>query len=350
MLTAPDRLILVIGDPFVSAAAMAAPLRPLLPAGYAVVEHDWPIALEEAVEVNRVVERAGPDAARLAPLPDLDAERLAGVVTGFHPLTASTLSGWPRLSFVATLRAGTEHIDDAELRRRGVPLVNNAGRNANAVAEFTVASILGHLRHVGEGHHAIRTGGWRPTAPKRGYQELSGATVGLVGFGAVGALVARRLRGFETRVLVSDPWADLSGHAGVRGVPLPELLREADIVSLHARLTPQTRHLLGAAELDLLAPHALLVNTARAELVDEEALVERVVDGRIAGAVLDVFGTEPLPRDHPLRVLPSVSLSPHLAGSTVQARTRAPALLAERIVAVLRPSGSQVAAPGGSLL
>lgn len=143
--------------------------------------------------------------------------------------------------------------------------------------------------------------------------DIEELTVGLVGFGAVGSLVARRLRGFDTRVLVCDPWADLSGHPDVRGVPLPELLREADIVFLHARLTPRTRHLLGAAELDLLAPHAVLVNTARAELVEEKALLERLVHGRIAGA-----------------------------GSTVQARTRAPALLADRIMAVLCPSGNQV--------
>ena len=323
-----------------------------MPVGYAVREHDWRVSLDEAVEVNRTVERHGPDSVEVPPLPDLVHECVAGVVTQFHPLPASVLSRWPGLEFVATLRAGTENIDTAELRRRGVALITNAGRNANAVAEFTVAAILGVLRRIGEGHHAIRTGGWRPGEPIAGYQELAGLTVGLVGFGAVGSLVARRLSGFDTRILVTDPYAELAGpttgpasgptYTAVEAVPLPTLLRSANVVSLHARLTAETRHLLDTAELDLMPRHAVLVNTARAELVNEDALVERLVDGRIAGAALDVFSTEPLPGDHPLRRLPTVSLSPHLAGATAQARLRAPALLADRIASLL----TKAPAPG----
>jgi D-3-phosphoglycerate dehydrogenase / 2-oxoglutarate reductase len=341
-MTAPvQKLVLVIGDPFVPAAVLAGPVRARLPAGYAVCEHDWQIDLDAAVEINRTIERRGPDAVAPPPLPDIAHDLVAGVVTQFHPLSARTLGHWPALEFVATLRAGTENIDTAELRRRGVTLVANAGRNANAVAEFTVAAILGVLRQIGEGHHAVRSGGWRPAAPAAGYQELAGLTVGLVGFGAVGSLVSRRLRGFDTRILASDPYADLAGHTDVEAVGLPKLLRSADVVSLHARLTDRTRHLLDASALDLLAPHAVLVNTARAELVDEDALVERLVDGRIAGAALDVFSVEPLPADHPLRRLPSVSLSPHLAGATTQARQRAPALLADRIATLLATARGQ---------
>ena len=323
-------VVLVIGDPFVPAATIAAPLYGLAP-DWTVVEHDWDVPFDQAVDVNRQVERDGPEAGAVELTSAEDPARVIGVVTQFHPLPARTLTRWPQLRFVATLRAGTENVDVEELRRRGVPLVDNAGRNANAVAEFTVGAILGQLRRLGEHHHSIRTGGWRAPEPDGGYQELAGMTVGLVGFGAIGSLVATKLGGFDVRLLASDPFADLAGRGDVEGVDLSTLLRDSDVVSLHTRLTPDTQHLLGAAELDLLRPHAVLVNTARAELVDEDALVARLRDGRIGGAALDVFGTEPLPRDHPLRSLPQVALSPHLAGATAQARDRAPQLLARRI-------------------
>ena len=129
-----------------------------------------------------------------------------------------------------------------------------------------------------------------------------------------------------------DPWVEVS-ESGVEAVDRETLLRAADVVSLHARLTPQTHGLIGPSELDLMRPTALLVNTARAQLVDEPALLDRLQSGRLGGAALDVFGIEPLPPDHPLRSLPNVSLSPHLAGATAQARRNAPQLLADRIVA-----------------
>jgi D-3-phosphoglycerate dehydrogenase len=335
MATDSRPIILVIGDPLVSAATIAAPLHQRLADDYTIVEHEWAISLDELVNVNRTVEQGGPGAVTVDDLPDVGFDRVAGVVTQFHPLTAGVLDRWPALSFAATLRAGVENIDTAALERRGVALVNNAGRNANAVAEFTVAAILGLLRRIGENHHYVRRGDWRPPEPAEGYQELAGKTIGLVGLGAIGSLVTRRLSGFDLRFLVSDPFTDLSGRDDVTAAELTELLPASDVVSLHARLTPETHHLIGARELDLLRPHAVLVNTARAELVDEAALVERLADGRIAGAALDVFSVEPLPAGHPLRTMPTVALSPHLAGATAQATSRAPELLANRIVDLL---------------
>ncbi|WP_161606250.1 NAD(P)-dependent oxidoreductase [Microlunatus speluncae] len=330
-----DRLIVILGDPMISAETVRMAFHDRLPAGWRPWTQDWAAPTEEVIEANRLVERGGPDAFR-PPWPELDDDQVGGVITHFYPLPRALLSRWPRLDFVATLRAGTEHIDTAELDRRGVTLIRNTGRNANAVAEFTVAAMLGQLRRLGEGQQAIRTGGWRPEIPAGGFRELTGRTIGLIGYGAVGSLVARRLSGFEPRLLVFDPWLDPTGlPAGAEAVALPDLLARAEIISLHARSTPETRHLIGPAELDRLRPDAILINTARAELVDEAAMIERLVDGRLAGAALDVFGTEPLPADHVLRRLTTVALSPHVAGFTVEARTRAPALLADRVLAHL---------------
>src|SRR5262245_15285062 len=143
-------VILVVGDPLVPASTIAEPLHRRLSGDYDIQEHQWDISLDDLVNLNRTVEQHGPAAVPVADLPYAEAgDRVAGVVTQFHPLTAAALARWPRLEFVATLRAGTENIDTAELGRRGVALVNNAGRNANAVAEFTVAAILGLLRRIG---------------------------------------------------------------------------------------------------------------------------------------------------------------------------------------------------------
>jgi D-3-phosphoglycerate dehydrogenase / 2-oxoglutarate reductase len=255
-----------------------------------------------------------------------------GAVTHFYPLSERQLDRWPGLQFVATVRSGIENIDRHALDRRSVPLLRNTGRNANAVAEFAVAAMLAQLRRIGEGHHLVRTGQWRPAVPLSALRELSELTVGLIGCGAVGSRVARRLSGFEPRLLINDPWlAADAAPPGAALVPLDRLLAEADIISVHARSSPDTFHLLGPAELDLVRPDAVIINTARAELIDEEALIDRLRDGRIGGAVLDVFSVEPLPADHTLRSLPNVTLSPHVAGLTLDARTNAPRLIARRI-------------------
>jgi D-3-phosphoglycerate dehydrogenase len=302
----------------------------------------WELSVEAAVEANLAVEKHGPDAVSAPIDTGVADDDVVAVLTQFFPLPAATLARWPRLRAVATLRAGTENVDLTELRRRGIPFLANAGRNANAVAELTVALVLAALRDVGENHHSVRSGGWRPERPPLGHRELAGLRLGLVGFGAVGRLVARRLAGFDLDIAYVDPAPPVNDVPGARALPLDQLLARSDVVSLHARSRPDNRAMIGARELDLLAPTAVLVNTARADLVDEDELVRRLRDGRIGGAALDVFSVEPLPVDHPLRNSPNVTLSPHLAGTTVEARSRAPRLIAEKLATLLTgtPTGS----------
>ena len=332
-------IVLIIGDPLMGAAQLGAQAFELLNGRFDVRWREWSIPLDAAVEANLAIEKGGPQAVNAGfeetAGDPIDDDRVIAVLTQFFPLGVPALDRWPRLRIVATLRAGVENIDTAALETRGITLIANAGRNANAVAELTVALILASLRGVGENHHSIRDGGWRPERPARGYRELAGLRIGLVGVGAVGATVLQRLQGFDLDVAYFDPYVRGTAMTGT-SLGLDELLSRSDVVTLHARSTPETRGMIGAAQLDLLPAGATLVNTARAELVDEDALVERLRSGRLGGAGLDVFSIEPLPADHPLRSLVTVTLSPHLAGSTVEARTSAPLKIALKLEEALR--------------
>lgn len=331
-----DQAIILIGDAMISSAAIHTAIRDQIGDRFNLAQEDWRAPVEDVVRTNRAVELNGPnDVGVPALLFDRPAD-VIGIVTHFYPLSARALGSWPDLRFVATLRSGIENIDKVALDRRSIPLLRNLGRNANAVAEFAVAAMLAQLRGLGEGHHLIRTGLWRPSIPLAELRELSGLKIGLIGFGAVGSLVARRLSGFDPTLYIHDPLLEPGSiPSGAVLMPLEELLVRSDIVSVHARSTPENFHLLGAQELDLVRPDTIIINTARAELIDEDALIDRLTDGRIGGAVLDVFSTEPLPSDHVLRTLPNVTLSPHVAGVTVNARTNAPSLIARRIATFL---------------
>jgi D-3-phosphoglycerate dehydrogenase len=213
------------------------------------------------------------------------------------------------------------------------------GRNANAVAEHTIGLILCEMRNLARSHCALQSGVWyaRQVDPLRTF-ELAGKTLGLVGFGTIGQLVARRLAGFDLRVLVYDPFVPASSvqAAGGEPVSLPELVAQSDVVSLHARLTPETEGLIGRAELAQMQPTAYLINSARAGLIVEEALVEALQQHRIAGAALDVYWQEPLPAGHLLTRLNNVTLNSHLAGTTLDALHNTVDLVVEGVLDVVR--------------
>ena len=183
---------------------------------------------------------------------------------------------------------------------------------------------------------ALKAGQWRRSFPNSDViPELCGKTVGLVGYGAVGRLVAGYLAAFGSRVLAYDPFAR-GDPAPAKLVELDVLMRESDVVSIHARLTEETYHLVGPRQFGLMKPTAILVNTARSGLVDEQALIEALGQRRIMGAALDVFDVEPLPPDHPLVRLDNVTIVPHLAGSTIDAFRNSPKLMAGHLARLLR--------------
>ena len=257
---------------------------------------------------------------------DTDAlvDALAGaslLVCELEEVGEEVFAACPQLQVVASCRGNPVNVDLDAAARHGVLVLNTPGRNADSVADFTVAAILALQRGIVTGERHLREDGWNvdgdlPYFHFRGH-ELSRLTVGLLGYGAVGRRVARRLHdGFGTTVLIHDPYLD-PGDLPHRMVTLAELFDSSDVVSLHAGVTPGAPPLVGAAELALLGPGGYLVNTARAALVDEAALIDALTARRIAGAALDVFWTEPLPRDHPLLTLGNVLITPHLAGAAV---------------------------------
>jgi autoinducer 2 (AI-2) kinase len=226
---------------------------------------------------------------------------------------------------IGCCRADPVNVDVSTATEMGIPVLHAPGRNAQAVADLTLALMLMSLRHIPQAIDILRQEGGPQGMVKMAVaffelkgNELWGKTVGIIGLGAVGREVARRLRGFDTQLMVYDPYVsedEVAGYEG-RSVDLDTLLREADVVTLHASLTEQTKGMLGKREFGLMKPTAHFINTARAGLADEEALCEALKKGKIAGAALDVFSQEPPPPDHPLLQLPNVIATPHIGGNT----------------------------------
>ena len=262
-----------------------------------------------------------------------DAEIL---VTQLAPLSEGMMRRLPSLKLVAVSRGGPINIDMVAAKAHGITVVNVPGRNATAVAEFTLGAILAETRLIRVGHEALRKGEWRGDLYRadRTGRELSEMTVGVVGYGNIGTKVVRLLRAFGCRVLVSDPYVQLSAedrNAGVELVALDDLLSRSDVVTLHSRVTEETRGLIAKDTIARMKPGVIFVNTARGPLVDYDALYEALVSGQIASAMLETFAVEPVPSDWPLLQLSNVTLTPHIAGASVRTVTYAAEQAAEEV-------------------
>ena len=258
------------------------------------------------------------------------------LVTHLAPLSAQMFAAMPRLRLVAVSRGGPVNVDMAAARVHGVTVVNTPGRNASAVAEFTIGAILAETRNITRGHDAMRRGEYRGDLYRADVtgDELSEMTVGVVGYGAVGTRVVKLLRAFGCRVLVADPYVQLTPadrEAGVELVPLDRLLAVADVVTLHPRVTPETTGMIGADQFAAMKPGAILVNTARGPLMDYDALYDALTTGDLRGAMLETFAIEPTPPDWPLLQLPNVTLTPHIAGASLKTVRIAAAKAAEEV-------------------
>ena len=241
------------------------------------------------------------------------------LVVHFTPVSGEIIAGLPALKIIGAARAGVENIDLEAANRKGVLVFNVTGRNAEAVSDFTIGLILAESRNIARSHLALHKGSWRKQFVNTPYSGvLRGKTTGLVGYGRIGRLVARKLKGFGVRILVYDPYAaaDMIVADGCKTTGISELFRQSDFISLHARLTGETRHLVNAELIAEMKPSAYFINTARAGLVDHSALIKALKEKRIGGAALDVYEMEPLPQDSPLLKLDNITLTSHLAGVT----------------------------------
>lgn len=252
-----------------------------------------------------------------------------GAIVAHDRLTADVLGGAPDLRAVVRSGVGYDAVDVDAAARLGIQVSNLPGINSNAVAEYTIGLLLAAARRLVESATGVSTRDW----PRGSGRELRGATLGLVGYGPAARAVVPLATAFGMRILCATSHP---GESTVEFVALPVLLRESDYVSLHTALTPRTRHLIDAAALARMKPSAVLVNTARGALVDEDALAAAVATGTIAGAALDVVATEPLPAGSPLRGVPGITVYSHLAGQTAQARRATARAAAHELLAALR--------------
>ena len=294
----------------------------------------WPPdTLESFNRENLNIEKNGAEAGTPPPgifevLNEFDPEVL---ITHFTPVTKAVIEKAKSLEVICCLRGGVENVNVEAATIKNVPVFNNAGRTANAVAEFTVGLMLAASRNIGKGHHYILTGKW--WRPETRPSEIYGCTVGFIGFGNIAQKVSERLQGFKVNLLVCDPYApeDVMTKYGAKQVALKELLAASDYVSLHARLTSETKCIIGEEELKLMKPTSYLINTARAGLIDETALVDALKNQQIKGAALDVFWKEPLDDDAPIREMENITLTPHLAGYTIETTLRTISLSLENL-------------------
>jgi D-3-phosphoglycerate dehydrogenase / 2-oxoglutarate reductase len=270
-----------------------------------------------------------------------DAEIL---VTQLAPVSRAILERLPQLKLIAVSRGGPVNIDMKAARERGVLVVNTPGRNASAVAEFALGAILAETRKIRVAHEALRAGEWRGDLYRADVtgRELNEMTVGVIGYGNIGTKVVKLLRAFGARILVHDPYVQLSADdiaAGVQMAAFETLLEESDVVTMHARVTEETTHMMNAEAFARMKPGSLFVNTARGPLCDYDALYTALTEGPLGSAMLETFGVEPVPADWPLLQLPNVTLTPHIAGASVRTVTFAAEQAAEEVRRYLAGEG-----------
>ena len=268
-------------------------------------------------------------------------------IIGFENMTENVMKNCPNLKLIVCPRGNPVNIDSEAAARLGIPVINTPARNANSVAELVVSQMISLCRQLGCADREIRGGRYlgeavedvyAPTecsdvvwlldqedCPYRTYNgpEISYRTMGMIGFGAIGARVRQLLRGFDMNFLVYDPYlpAEAAEKNDVKLCSMEEVLKNSDFVSVHCAVTPQTTGMIGAEQFAMMKPSAYFINTARGKIVRHRDLVEALENGVIAGAALDVFWNEPLPANHPLLTMRNVLITPHIAGASTDVST-----------------------------
>lgn len=263
------------------------------------MEKNGPDVLEEEEELTEAVR---------------DADIL---ISHISAISTKAVNSAEKLEAVCIMRSGVENINVANASEKGVKVINAPGRLAVPVSEFTVGLMIAEMKNIARSHQRMQRGEFDNQFVNADYSvNLKGKNIGLVGCGAVGARVAKIMKAFEANVMVYDPYmpSDKIRELGYCPMELNDLCKEADVITIHYRLTPETEGLIGAEQFALMKPTCFLINTARAGLVDEKSLMDALENHRIGGVGLDVFHQEPLPEDHPLLSMDNVTITNHLAG------------------------------------
>jgi D-3-phosphoglycerate dehydrogenase len=329
--------IAVIGDQFMKAAAFTDALAKVagLDTEIRTLELPWP----DQPMRHGYVDGGIPGLKEYLGEPDEIVRFVDGadiLINHLAPITGAMLDRLPNLKLIAVSRGGPVNIDVAACRARKVKLVNTPGRNSSAVAEFTIAAILAETRLIRAGHEALRQGIWRGDLYRFDQidAELSEMIVGIIGYGHIGTKVVRLLKPFGCRILVCDPYVPLSTEDradGVEQVDLDTLLKRSDVVSLHARVTEETKGFLAAPQFARMKKGAYFINTARGPMVNYDDLYQALKSRHVRGAMLETFWLEPPPPDAPLLKLDNVTLTPHIAGASTTTVRIAARMIAEEI-------------------
>jgi len=267
--------ILCIGDVMIPGEQFRQACREITLKDIKVLATDWETDWDKLQNRRLVFEKQGPEAEPILPQilsADKDAEMLLVL---FAPVSAGAMDALPKLRLVGAARAGLENVDLKAATKRGIIVHNIMGRNAHAVSDFAIGLLFAEARNIARAHHAVKSGTWQKTFPNSDViPEITGKTLGIIGFGYIGQLVAKKLSGYELKVLVYDPFVPdaVLAQAGAVKVSKEELFSRADFISIHARLTDENKGMIGKAEIGLMKPPAILINTGRAGLVDEDAL------------------------------------------------------------------------------
>lgn len=301
---------------------------------------NWKKGLDR-VETRALIRKIETEGSEAYSLPEeVKDEILDADVVFIHmcPIGKEIIKKAKKLKYIVSARGGVENIAVREAQEKGIRVIHCPIHNAHAVAELTVGLMICETRNVTRANYALKNGTWREKYPNSGnIREIRSCTIGLIGFGAIGQLVVDLLKPFECKILVNDPYIDseIIQAKGCIPVSKEELLKESDIVSLHGRIGPNDPPIIGKQELDLMKPTSYLINTARAVLVDMNAVENALLNHQIMGAALDVFPKEPLEKDDIICQIDNCTITNHRGGDTKDSYDRSPEILLEQLKEVL---------------
>ncbi|MFD2729404.1 2-hydroxyacid dehydrogenase [Enterococcus camelliae] len=343
--------IVVIGDALVSSRTLieAVQVMNLGEEEKEIIAYEWysDLTKDEFQEHILDIERNGPDNVIIPKGILLDLKDADYLFCHYAPVSSEMIQVAPKLKMVGTCRGGLENVNIKILREKSIPLIHVI-RNADPVADFTLGLMLAETRNIARAHCAIKNGKWEKSFSNDSYKTiLTNQTVGVVGAGYIGKQLIKRLNGLNVPVLVFDPFVNQDNFRRLGLVAsfvdsLEQLFKESDIVSLHMRVTPDTKHIINKDLLNLMKPSSYLINSARADLIVESDLLDILQRKGIAGAALDVNWTEPLMSDSPWLSLTNVTLTPHIAGDTIDAIPKSPFLLKDVVNEYLKTGYSDM--------
>ncbi len=329
--------ILCIGDPFVDSEFMKQQAQESFP-NAEVTSYAWKKGMtrEEFQPTLLKIELDGFNSFELdKEIYDL-AKDVDMVIIHLAPISKHFMDSCPILKFVGACRGGTEHIDIKSATEKNIAVMNVI-RNAEQTAEFTRGLMLAEVRNISRSHEKLKKGEWSRSFPNKEFTAaLYELKVGLLGLGNIGKLVARKLIGMGVEVVAWDDYMTpeelAKENLNVPLVSIEEVFKTCDVISLHMRLTSETKNFIDDKYISLMKPTSYFISTARAGLLEEKSFVSALVNNKIAGAALDVFWNEPLPKDHPFLTLDNITMTSHLGGDTMSAISRSPVLLMKKVL------------------